>query len=77
MGWFRHFTRGCTLFPDENYTSCCDSHDKHYATGTSRSQADQELRECIIKAGHPYMAWIAWIGIRLFGWPFWYLGHKK
>lgn len=74
---WRNVTRGCTLFPEGDYTPCCDEHDVRYTFGKDRRMADRELRECIKGKRHPALAWLVWIGVRLFGYPFWYFGHRK
>lgn len=68
---------GCSFFPEGEYTSCCNAHDMAYLFGKSRSIADLELRKCIIRCGKPITAWIVWIGVRLFGYPFWILAKIK
>lgn len=63
---------GCTIAPDFNFRSCCDQHDMHYRLQVaSRSEADRELRDCIIAHGHPILGWAYWLAVRLFGWLFW------
>ncbi len=73
---------GCTLFPDHpDWIKCCNDHDDDYwnaclheghGTGETRSSIDRKFRECIRAGGHPKVAWIAWIGVRAFGWMIWY-----
>jgi len=68
---------GCSFFPDGDYFSCCEKHDLDYAYSPSRSHSDLELRKCITRDGHPVLAWIIWLGVRLFGYPFWLLAKYK
>lgn len=67
-------TDGCTLVPDFNFSACCDAHDRHYWQGGScaeRRQADRELVQCIRQAGHPHLAPLYGIGVRLGGTDIW------
>lgn len=68
----------CTFFPDGNWLSCCDAHDMNYSSKSkiSRKQADEGLRSCVAKCGHPLIAKIMYAGVRLFGRPF-YKGSGK
>lgn len=53
---------------------CCDEHDLAYDEGGNpddRRLADRRLRECVAMSGHPVVAWIMWIGVRIGSWPFW------
>lgn len=62
----------CTLWPDGNYGKCCERHDKAYFKGGTqcdRLAADRSLRECVRMKGHPWIAQIMYIGVRLFGAP--------
>lgn len=67
--------KNCTLWPDltDRISDCCFQHDEDYGKyGTvSRREADRFLRECVTAAGHPAVAWIMWVGVRLAGWWFW------
>lgn len=52
------------------WEGCCDLHDQPYAKGgtrAERAQADKELRECVIKNGHPGWAWFMWAMVRVGG----------
>lgn len=79
MGWL-YESKGCTLFPDGNYGSCCQEHDLAYSKRlVSRSEADLKLYECIRERGRPKTAIIVYIAVRVFGWIWWgryYLLHK-
>ena len=61
-------TDGCTGVPDGNYCQACHRHDFRYRNGTvSRAEADALLREDVRERGHPFLGWIFWVGVRLFG----------
>lgn len=59
---------GCTLAPNFNFKQCCIEHDylRRYKI-ISKSKADKNLRECINSKGHPILAWIYWIFVRVAG----------
>jgi hypothetical protein len=64
---------GCSYTPDFNFYDCCSMHDIDYDKGGTkqeRKKADQYLRDCIKAHGHPYKAYIYYMGVRLFGWMF-------
>jgi hypothetical protein len=61
---------GCTAVPDFDFRSCCERHDRCYASGgtaSDRRRCDVELRECIQAAGHPLLAQLYYAGVRAFG----------
>lgn len=63
---------GCSWWPDGNYLSCCDQHDLDYFYGGSRlarKASDARLFECVAKQNSYTMAWVMWIGVRVFGHP--------
>ncbi len=63
----------CSFVPDHNKEvhTCCELHDTGYSSGSdSRVSLDSKFRQCIISSGHPVLAWVYWIGVRLFGWAF-------
>lgn len=72
-------TDGCsgqiyrTIFRrDPPWLGCCTSHDCLYYTGGSRAErraADIELMICVAKRGHPIVAFIMWLGVRIGGHP--------
>jgi hypothetical protein len=62
---------GCSFFPEGKQTACCNAHDIAYSFGNSRLEADRALRECVKACGKPYMAWVLFIGVRLFGYFAW------
>ena len=52
-------------------------HDYFYATkSVSRADADRIFRENVIKEGCWLAGWLAWIGVRLFGWIPWKLKRR-
>lgn len=79
---------GCSCVPDinEKIRACCDAHDVAYwlgGTRAQRKQADQAFRQCARDAGHPVIAAIYYMGVRMggvpwlptpyrwgFGWPY-------
>ena len=80
---------GCTLFPDGDWGEpCCYQHDLDYWRGGTyreRLESDRRLRKCVAGQGkwyHPPIAWIMYVGVRIFGafyWPFpwrWGYGYK-
>lgn len=65
---------GCSYVPDHNGAvhSCCDRHDYAYRDQKlSRWLADKNMFNCIRKTGHPIIASIYWLGVRLGGWYTW------
>ena len=77
---------GCTFWPDGDYRSCCEAHDRDYyrgGTGAERRASDQRLRDCVRGKGHKYVAPLMYFGVRVGGvsWlptPFrWGFGQKK
>lgn len=65
-------TDGCSWSPDFNFRCCCIRHDIDYwAGGTKqdRLEADQRMRDCIRSYNRPILAWIYYIGVRIFGNP--------
>lgn len=64
----------CTNYPEGTkdrptaWKHCCLKHDLYFWAGGSkedRSNADLELKECIIEAGHPLQAEIMYRAVRL------------
>jgi len=71
---------GCTLWFNGEYRKCCDSHDLAYFNSRgwrARLRADNRLFECVAKIGFTYsiVAPVMWLGVRLFGSP-WFPLHK-
>jgi hypothetical protein len=66
---------GCSLSPDGNWVSCCIEHDISYwcgGTKQDRTDADNNLEQCIAKKGHPVYGWVANnLGVQTGGAPFW------
>jgi len=59
---------------DPCFTYCCDEHDLFYEQGGSeedRKFADGLLRDCMIRDGHPILAWIFYIAVQKFGASHW------
>ena len=65
---------GCSLAPDLVFFDCCEQHDLDYSTNVKRATADKKLCLCIRDTGHPVLARIYWIGVRLGGWWGYYFG---
>ena len=57
---------------DPPWLDCCVDHDKFYHMGGTRRQrraADVELMVCVARNGHPIVAFIMWLGVRVGGHP--------
>lgn len=69
---------GCSVFFEGVWGGCCVDHDFAYWAGGSaadRYDADCELRACVRRQGHPFIAQLMFIGVRIFGGPrspFWF-----
>lgn len=70
---------GCSLFPNGTITqntlwlSCCTAHDVDYWQGGTyqeRIDADQALKQCVAKVGHPEIAKLMLTGVRVGGTPY-------
>lgn len=61
-----HKSDGCTFAPYGNFSSCCRMHDmlRRFRPVIPR-EADRLLRECIMKKGHPVVAWLYWFFVRV------------
>ena len=58
---------GCTCFWNGTWVDCCNRHDRRYTNAKlTRYQADVLLRRCVAKHSK-LIAWIMFIGVRLFG----------
>ena len=67
-------TDGCSMWPDGPWKGCCVSHDRWYWAGGSKEKrlhADMALRKCVSNRGWPIMAWVMYVGVRIFGGPYW------
>jgi hypothetical protein len=65
-------TDGCTGVPDFNFRSCCVTHDRVYWQGGAcrdRLAADIRLRSCIQDHGHPHVAELYFLAVRVGGSP--------
>ena len=72
--WKNSMSDKCTDFPNGTWGGCCVQHDKAYYYGGSlanKIKADLRLYECVKKKGHPIIATIMWLGVTLFGGPYW------
>jgi hypothetical protein len=65
---------GCTGWFDgigkKDYTECCLQHDINYwAGGTSQEkrQTDVELRKCVSEIAGPFMGYLMYVSVRIFG----------
>jgi hypothetical protein len=61
---------GCSFFFNGNWKKCCIEHDKKYwkgGTRTERKKADIELMKCVLLNGHPFIAFIMYVGVRIGG----------
>ncbi len=64
-------TDGCSRWPDNDWVSCCISHDISYWCGGSedeRKEADRELMRCV-NDKKEFMGDIIYLGVRLGGHP--------
>jgi hypothetical protein len=70
---------GCSAFPDgsfeqkELWLSCCTAHDYSYWQGGTYDErliADQQLQQCVAKAGKPKIANLMLAGVRVGGSPY-------
>ena len=67
----------CTLFPDGNWSDCCEQHDDDYKYGeVTKREADSYMKECIIASGHPTIAEVMYEGVSVFGWLPWF-NHRR
>lgn len=61
------------MWPDGNYGKCCVEHDRAYFEGGTKAcrlKADIDLFICVAQK-QPINAAVMFIGVRLFGAPFW------
>jgi hypothetical protein len=61
---------GCSCWPDGDWLECCVKHDLLYWAGGAREErknADIELRNCIAEKGHPVVAQVMFLGVRIGG----------
>ena len=65
---------GCSGFPDGDWQPHCVVHDMAYWRGGSaeeRLEADRVLRRSVAEQGHPLLAEVLYLGVRLGGAPCW------
>lgn len=68
-------TDGCDMADDMVLSDSCNEHDLLYSTGeVSRAEADNLLRKSVASKGFPVLAWVCWLGVRMFGWVTYYFG---
>ena len=77
---------GCSLFPDRSliensdWCECCLEHDIAYWQGGTKAQrleADQKLRDCVLKkTGNRTLAEAMYQGVRLGGSPYFYNWYR-
>ncbi len=71
---------GCTMFPDGDWSECCITHDRDYENiinSDDRKKADLQLMACVVKKGHPFVALIMYIGVRIGGRFSWFRSKKR
>lgn len=76
---YKFTTDGCsgniyrTIFRQEPpWRNCCINHDKYYWRGGSREkrkEADIGLMRCVAANGHPIVAFLMYLGVRIGGHP--------
>lgn len=49
----------------------------YYKKEIPRAVADKIFRENVIQQGNIVAGWIAWLGVRMFGWISWHFGKDK
>jgi hypothetical protein len=72
-------TDGCTAFVNDGWTGCCVEHDIAYWCGGSaaeRKRADRRLERCVADLGHPFLARLMYLGVRV-GAPAWIPAHWR
>ena len=60
---------GCTFAPELG-TPCCEMHDylrRYRPEGITPRVADKLFRQCVQRKGHPILAWVYWLAIRVGG----------
>ena len=77
---------GCSLFPDrslinnDDWCDCCLEHDIAYWQGGTKAQrleADQKLKECVLKkTGDAVLAEAMYQGVRVGGSPYFYNWYR-
>lgn len=72
----------CTLFFDKindyDISGCCLIHDQEYRDpNVSRYKSDRNLRLCVNNVSHSRIGDFMYLGVRIFGWIFWYWHRLK
>jgi hypothetical protein len=57
----------CTLWPDGVWSHCCQAHDRAYAIGVNKLDADVALAQCVAATGNDDMGIIMLLGVLIFG----------
>lgn len=75
-------TEGCTAFPEGDWHECCVAHDRAYRDAGygiwnwgARRNADIALYKCVRAKGHPHIAALMFLGVRLFALPAWVMNR--
>jgi hypothetical protein len=61
---------GCSLWWNGDWVDCCVDHDLGYWMGGTckeRDEFDLRLRDCVAAKGHPFMADVMYLGVRVGG----------
>ena len=67
------FLMGLSKIGDYDISGCCLMHDEAYEDfDKPRAEADDELRVCVNTVSHTKIGNIMFLGVRVFGWIFWY-----
>ncbi len=72
-------TNYCTCFPEGDWYDCCWQHDhdcilaKEYDSYQMRLDADKKLEDCVKSKGHPFVAEVMYIGVRIWANTFWWI----
>jgi hypothetical protein len=64
---------GCSWWFDGCWRECCEIHDYEYCKGGTKEErklSDKRLRDCVASKGHKVVAYIMYIGVRVFGMSF-------
>ena len=72
----------CTLFFDKikdyDISGCCLIHDEDYEdVDVTRKESDDHLRQCVNNTTGTKLGTLMFLGVRLFGWIFWYWHRLK
>ncbi len=78
--WRPSQSDGCTSAPDLCFRRCCVEHDRAYHIGggiKARLVADILLSRCLWRHGHPVLAIVYFLGVRVFGRLFFRWGWRR